>query len=121
MKKYLWLCIAMLLYGCAGIQKQKTVTVELEGNPTTGFSWVYAMSREGVLREVSSEYVADRADKGVVGSGGKFVFTFKAAAAGETDLVFSYLRVWEKETPAGKTVIYRASVDSGKNIKLTLE
>jgi len=101
------------------MQKQKSV--ELEGNPTTGYSWICAMSREGVIRELSSEYVAHRAARGIVGSGGKFVFSFKAVAPGDVELVFSYLRAWEKETPALKTVVYKATVDSRKNLKLIPE
>jgi len=121
MKKYLWLCVAVLLCGCAGMQKQKTATVELEGNPTTGFSWVYTISPEGVLREVTNKYMAHKADKGMAGSGGKFIFVFKAAAAGEAELVFSYRRVWEEGIPALKTVNYRVNVDGRKNLKLLPE
>ena len=100
---------------------QKTAAIELEGNPTTGFGWVYTMSQQGVIREVSQVYTADKASKGMTGSGGKFVFTFEAIAPGETELFFSYLRPWEKDTPAQKTVIYKAKVDSSNVLKLTLE
>ena len=121
MNKYLWLCIAVLLYGCAGMQARKTAVIELEGNPTTGYSWVYTVSEEGIVREVSNKYIADRKDKAVVGSGGKFVFTFKSIAAGEARLVFSYHRTWEKGVPPVKTVTYTVSVDNEKNLKLTPE
>ena len=121
MTKYLWLCIAVLFYGCAGMQGQKTATIEIEGNPTTGYTWVYTVSQEGVVREVSNEYTADKTDKGLAGLGGKFIFTFKSIAAGETRLVFSYLRIWEKDVPAVKTLAYKASVDNKKNLKLMPE
>jgi inhibitor of cysteine peptidase len=111
------LCLAALGSGCSGSLKQKTATVELQGNPTTGYTWIYAMSSEGVVREIASEYIADRT--GVVGSGGKFIFTFEALTTGEAELVFSYLRVWESDTPAAETVAYRATVDDTNNLSLT--
>ena len=120
----LLLCITMLGLGCLGTLKQlkqKTTTVELTGNPTTGYTWVYSMSPEGVVREVSNEYIADKTDKAVVGSSGKFIFTFEALTAGETELIFSYLRVWEEDTPASETIIYRATVDHKNSIMLTRE
>ena len=115
----LYLCAAILLPGCAGMNGQKTATVELEGNPTTGYTWVYTMSPEGILRELSNEYVPDKAGSGIVGSGGKFIFTFEAISPGETELVFSYLRPWELAVPAINTVIYKAVVDDKNNLTLS--
>ena len=115
------LCITVLGLGCSGTQKQKTATIELTGNPTTGYTWVYTMSPEGVVHEVSNEYIADKTDKAVAGSGGKFIFTFEALTAGEAQLIFSYLRVWEKDTPSMETVIYRATVDDKNSLTLTRE
>ena len=112
-------CIALLGLGFSGPQKQQMETVELVGNPTTGYAWVYSMSPEGVIREVSSEYIADKTHEGFVGSGGKFIFTFEALSTGEAELVFSYLRVWEEDTPPVETVVYRATVDDRKNLVLT--
>ena len=101
------------------MQKTLTAAIELEGNPTTGYSWVYAMSPEGIVREVSNEYIAANTVGHVAGSGGKFIFTFEAVAEGETELTFSYLRPWEENIPALKTVIYRAIVDDKYNLTLT--
>ena len=120
------LCLAALLCGCAGIQGQKqgknTATITLEGNPTTGYSWAYTLytpSTETVIREVSNEYIADSGDKKMVGSGGKYVFTFEAIAAGEANIIFSYRRTWEENTAPLKTISYRASVDKKNNLTLT--
>ena len=127
MKKYqrfiILLCMAMVSFGCAGMQEQKQdkkiATITLEGNRTTGFSWVYTLSPDGIVREVSNEYIADTTDKKVVGSGGNFVFSFEAIAAGEAELVFSYLRTWEQNTPPAQIVIYKATVDDKNNLTLT--
>ena len=116
------LSIAMVLPGCAGMQEQKqkkTVTVMLEGNATTGYSWGYTLSPEGIVREVSNEYIADAAREKLAGSGGKFIFSFEAVTAGDAELVFSYLRIWEKEIPPVKVIIYKAIVDEKNNLTLT--
>ena len=122
-KNYWWimlLCGGIVLFGCSSVQGgQKTGTIELEGNPTTGFTWVYTMSPEGVVREVSNEYIQNKNDQNLVGGGGKFVFVFEAVATGEADLVFSYLRVWEEGIPPVQTVSYKAIVDDEINLTLT--
>ena len=94
-------------------------TIELNGNPSTGYSWIYTISPEGIVREVSNNFVRDPAKKRLIGSGGKFVFTFEAVATGEAEIIFSYRRVWKKDIPASRTVIYRAIVDDKNNLTLT--
>ena len=113
------LCIAALGLGCSGTQKQNTATVELMGNPTTGYTWVYTMLPEGVVREVSKEYIADKTYEGIAGLGGKYIFTFEALITGEAKLIFSYLREWEKDTPATETVVYIVTVDDKNSLTLT--
>jgi len=112
-------CIVLLVLGCSETQKRKTATVELQGNPTTGYAWVYIMSPEGILREISNEYSADKSGEAVVGSGGKFIFTFEALTKGEAELIFSYLRAWEVDTPAAKTAVYRATMSDKTGLTLT--
>ena len=113
------LYIGMFSFGCVGMQEQKTATIELEGNPTTGYTWIYTMSPEGIVREISNNYIPDKTNKEIVGSGGKFVFTFEAISSGVTELAFSYLRVWEEGTPPIKAVIYKAVVDDKNNLTIT--
>jgi len=85
--------------------------VELTGNLTTGYAWVCSVTPEGIVKEVSSEYIPDQTGPGVTGSGGKFVFTFEAIKEGEADLLFSYLRSWEENVPALQTETWHAKVD----------
>ncbi|MDR1802721.1 MAG: protease inhibitor I42 family protein [Treponema sp.] len=94
-------------------------TVELKGNPSTGYSWAYTMSPEGVVREVSNDFIQDNAGKRLIGSGGKFVFTFEAVTAGEAEIIFSYRRVGVIDKPAARTAIYRAILDDKNNLTLT--
>ena len=111
--------ITIISLGCVGLQGQKTTTIELDGNPTTGYTWVYTVSPEGIVREVSNQYIANRTNNNVAGSGGRFVFTFEAITAGEAELVFSYLRLWEEGIPPVNTVKYKAVVDDNNNLTLT--
>ena len=93
--------------------------VEFEGNPTTGYSWVCSLTPEGIVAEISNEYIPDPAEPGIAGSGGKFVFTFQAIKEGEAELLFSYLRPWEQDIPALRTEIYHAKVDTSGNLTIT--
>jgi len=118
---FVFLCIitlSVLSFGCSMTQEQKTATIELEANATTGYTWVYTISPEGVIRLVSNEYVPDKNNEGITGAGGKQVFTFEAIAEGEAELVFSYLREWETGKPPLKTETYKAIVDNKNNLTL---
>ncbi|MFH1553175.1 MAG: protease inhibitor I42 family protein, partial [Candidatus Omnitrophota bacterium] len=55
---------------------------------------------EKVVRLVSSEYKA--VESKLIGSGGKETWTFKAVGAGKADILFKYVRPWEKDTPPAK-------------------
>jgi len=110
--------LSLLSFGCSMTQEQKTATIELKSNATTGYKWVCAISPpEGVVRQVSDEYIPDENKEGVTGAGGKQVFTFEAIAKGEAELVFSYLRTWETVPPL-ETKTYKAIVDSKNNLTL---
>jgi inhibitor of cysteine peptidase len=44
-------------------------------------------------------YVPTETQTDIVGSGGTYTFTFKAAAAGETTIELWYARAWESVQP----------------------
>lgn len=76
-----------------------TLIVGLEGNPTTGFSWEVEAVDDAVLApQGDADYTAS--ETGLVGSGGIFAFTFKAARKGQTQLQLVYHRSWEETAPA---------------------
>jgi len=79
--------------------------ISLESNPTTGYQWEGDYDEE-YLRFIGKEYVAEQTN--LVGSGGNEVFNFVALKSGETEITFSYLRLWEME-PIEQTV-YRIIV-----------
>jgi len=135
----LLLCAALVLLGCLGSPRKRIAKIELEGNPTTGYTWVYNMPREipqeedeaidtfeirgfppeDIVRKISSDFVPHKSGGKIVGSGGKFVFTFEGITPGETELVFSYLRAWEMGIPPVETVTYRATVNEKKYLTIT--
>jgi inhibitor of cysteine peptidase len=66
-----------------------TIEVIIPGNPTTGFAWTAALAA----------YSTEASDGAVVGAGGTYTFTFKAAAAGEALIKLVYSRPWESVAP----------------------
>ena len=98
---------------------QSQVSVKLEGNPSTGFEWIYELSNPAVIKEVSYEYIGYQEDDEVVGVGGVFVFGFAGITEGETKICFSYLRTFEKDIPPEKTAVYHAIVDSNHTLTIT--
>lgn len=77
------------------------LVVELEGNPTTGYTWEVATIDDAVLRQ---EGEADfDPDSDAEGSGGTVTLHFKALAPGTTTLELVYRRSFEDNAPAEKT------------------
>lgn len=70
------------------------VTITLEGNPTTGFSWEVDEINSAVA-ELAGE-PDYKTDSKALGSGGVYTFTFKAVAAGTTNIRLVYHRSWEE-------------------------
>jgi inhibitor of cysteine peptidase len=93
----------------------QSITIELDGNPTTGYSWTYTMDPEGIVKEVSHEYKADA--KGTVGGGGKYTYVFAAQSPGEVQMQFVYARPWETNAEASRIEIDTLSVDSKLRVK----
>jgi inhibitor of cysteine peptidase len=85
-------------------QVGQQITVTLKGNPTTGYLWSVAGVSSNTVGQVGEvEYKRDEVGKGVVGSGGVFVATFKAVKPGPTTVRMEYRRPWEKDTPPAET------------------
>jgi inhibitor of cysteine peptidase len=78
-------------------QAGRNFTITLPANPTTGYQWQLARPlNDKMVNLISSEYIAD--DTGLVGSGGKQVWKFKALKAGRAAIALKYLQPWEKNT-----------------------
>ncbi len=63
-----------------------TIEVVIPGNPTTGFSWAAALAEKdaALIQQVGDPtYGTNSTDSSLLGAGGIYTFTFKAAAKGE--------------------------------------
>jgi inhibitor of cysteine peptidase len=84
--------------------------IVLDANPTTGYQWQLSeVLDERTVILVGSEYDIPRTP-GLVGAGGKQIWTFKAVGQGQTVIVLHYLRSWEKGVPPLKTVTFTVIV-----------
>ena len=98
----------------------QTAVLLLE-NPTTGFTWQYAASQEGILTPVKDEFITGEeadADKMLVGAGGTHLWTFAGAAEGDVTLTFTYSRSWESVDPEA-TITYTYHVGSDLRVTCT--
>ena len=80
----------------------ETVTLTLQGNPTTGYEWtVKKFDNAGVLRTLlDGVYTANADEPGLVGMGGTYVWSYKAIEPGEAHVDMIYARPWETDAPA---------------------
>lgn len=78
-----------------------TLVVALDGNITTGFSWIPAPQDPVLLEQVGEVQVTPTGDQ--LGAPGKIAQQFKAVASGQTLLHLDYKRAWEEDTAPEKT------------------
>jgi inhibitor of cysteine peptidase len=72
------------------------IVIELEGNPSTGYTWEAKDLDTGMLQS-AGDPVFKSSDPSLVGSGGTLTLTFKALKAGATTLTLVYHRPWETD------------------------
>lgn len=89
-----------------------TVEINLESNPTTGYSWFLSdKTNESIVSLVDSEYIESGKDEELVGAGGHETFTFKAVSKGETSIILNYERPWGEDIELLETFEVTISVD----------
>jgi Predicted secreted protein len=88
-------------------------TVSLEANATTGYSWEYELSDPEVLTCTGSEYKENRHKKGMVGTGGRQYYTFKAGKQGSTVIVFDYAQRWNGGNQGDRIMVNAAVSPAG--------
>ena len=101
------------------LAKGETFTVQLAGNPTTGYEWTVAQLDNAYLRLADSSYAAASS---AIGSGGTYTFQFEALQTGTTSLGLAYRRARET-TAADQTFsltvnIQDAAVADGSSASL---
>lgn len=73
------------------------VTLQLPGNPTTGYGWQATVGNTAVLSEQGPPAFTPSSD--ALGAGGTYTFKYRANTAGQTDLTLVYQRSWETVPP----------------------
>ncbi len=77
------------------------ITVTIEGNPTTGFTWETEQLNSAQLQQLGEpEYTAA---SNLLGAAGTYVFTFKVVGTGDFSLRLIYHRTWEAGVPPEQT------------------
>jgi predicted secreted protein len=88
------------------VREGQTFALTLRSNPTTGYIWQLAEPlNERIIRFTGNEYRSDKT--GLMGAGGREVWTFKAVGSGETRINLKYARPWEKDTAPARTAQFR--------------
>ncbi len=80
-----------------------TLTVTLESNITTGYSWNENanIGDKTVMQQIDHKYQPPATS--IPGAGGKEVWTFKALKAGKSTISMEYRRPFESNTTPAKT------------------
>lgn len=72
------------------------ISLELEGNPTTGYTWQVTAFDPAVAAPAGEPDYESSSDAD--GAGGTFTFHFDVVGAGETEVVLQYFPSWEEPT-----------------------
>ena len=100
------LAVALIIAACGKeAAKPQTVSITLDSNPTTGFSWQYEIQDKSAVKLVDDEYVPSNTDKKITGAGGMHSFTFACLKDCETSVIMTYKRPWKGGETAEKRLI----------------
>lgn len=87
------------------------IVVELESNPTTGFTWEASNLDTTVLKQLGEPEYKPASTTPMPGSGGTQVLRFEAVAPGTTTLTLIYHRTFEPNVPPAKTYTIKVTVE----------
>lgn len=96
-------------------EKPKPLVVELEANPSTGYSWVVTVEGTAVTH---SKMESIATEKNMPGAPVTERHTFDVNNTGKAKITFEYERIWESGRPL-RTIVYEVSV--GEDLKLVTE
>ncbi|MGB9695339.1 MAG: protease inhibitor I42 family protein [Caldisericaceae bacterium] len=81
----------------------ETVSIQLEENPTTGYTWHWNVVNTSVVSIESEHFEAPTSN--LMGASGNHVWQIKGLKTGKTQIIFEYYRSWE-QNKVDKTVTY---------------
>lgn len=118
----IFLCIVLtLLLGCSKTDIESdthlkpdyiitvgdTIQIELNSNPTTGYSWEWTNKESvSVVTSSGSEYIPAHVGKAIVGSGGTEIWKFIGVKNGIDTIKLEYCRSWDSESTINVKTIY---------------
>ncbi len=87
------------------LENQKELTIQIPGNPTTGYVWSVKQYDKNMFQLTGSGYL--RPDSKLIGAGGVYQFIFKILCPLKKQLTitFELKRPWEKEAVQIKTFL----------------
>ena len=92
------------------VKAGESFTIELPGNPTTGYMWEVESCEGSSLLLETQKFLEE--NPGVMGSGGIFAWNFRATSPGSCALHFIYRRPWETVAPIDE-YMYLVTVTQG--------
>lgn len=87
----------------------ETKMITLKGGGTTGFSWQFTTSPEGIVK-VDAMSSADFDKSKPLGFAKDDVFSITGVSKGEAIITFSFRRHWEKDVDPKRTNIFQVKV-----------
>lgn len=120
MKKiFIVLVCTFILFGCTKKEELKnTYDIELDSNPSTGYTWSYDVSEEGIVKFTKDEFVLPEESKNLSGAPGKQIYQITGESEGEVEITFTYSRKWEEDSLDASGFTYKFKVDKNLNVKL---
>lgn len=90
------------------VDRDGAITITLESNATTGYSWAVDSIDDQVVTLESDTYVAPT--NGMVGQGGTQEMTFRAMGTGESEVSLKYWRPWEGDASVVERFVVTVTV-----------
>jgi inhibitor of cysteine peptidase len=84
--------------------------IELEGNPTTGYTWSINQMESSMLSQIGDAEFQPESPK--MGAPGRQIFHFKCEQTGTTELHLIYHRPWEKDTAPADSFYVTVVIDN---------
>ena len=82
------------------VKSGDVITLTLNSNPTTGYSWqVMEIDNAVLAQQGDPEYKQASGAQGLVGAGGTETIRFSVVGKGTTTLELGYMRPWESVSP----------------------
>lgn len=116
-KVLILLFLSLIFAGCKSAAfKSSEKILELRGNPTTGYTWIYTIGDETIIQV--DEDIKYLGKEGMVGAPSLFTYTIRSLKQGNTNLKFEYKRLWENKQ-ADEVRFFEVTVKENGKISIT--